>query len=68
MFIFQAITQPQNITISVQVKDDGVIVGRGYQYILSTPLSAVFNCTIVVSGMDNQGAVHTVTSGLEFFS
>ena len=53
MFIFQAITQPQNITIGVQVKDDGVIVGRGYQYILSTPLSAVFNCTIVVSGMDN---------------
>ena len=53
--IFQVISSPQNFTIGVKVKDDGVIVSRfsskGYQYIMSRPLSAVFNCTIIVSGI-----------------
>ena len=45
----------QNFTISVEVKDDGIIVesfsSKGYQYTQSKSLSAVFNCTVIVSGM-----------------
>lgn len=52
---FQVISSPQNFTIGVKVKDDGIIVSsfssKGYQYTVSKPLSAVFNCTIVVSGI-----------------
>lgn len=51
---FQAISQPQNFTIGVEVKDDGIIVesfsSKGYQYTKSKSLSAVFNCTVIVSG------------------
>lgn len=47
------ISQAGNMTINVKVEDDGVIVAsfssRGYKYMISTPLSAIFTCTIIVS-------------------
>ncbi|KAL9969518.1 hypothetical protein ACROYT_G021740 [Oculina patagonica] len=53
LFKSGVISSPQNFTIGVKVKDDGIIVSsfssKGYQYTVSKPLSAVFNCTIVVS-------------------
>lgn len=55
VLIFQEISQAQNFTIGVEVKDDGVIISSfspmGYKYIKTAPLFAVLNCTIVISGM-----------------
>lgn len=55
VLIFQEISQAQNFTIGVEVKDDGIIISSfspmGYKYIKTAPLSAVLNCTIVISGM-----------------
>ncbi|KAJ7391373.1 hypothetical protein OS493_018416 [Desmophyllum pertusum] len=53
LFKSGAISHSQNFTIGVLVKDDGIIVAsfssKGYQYAMSKSLSAVLNCTIVVS-------------------
>ncbi|XP_067050674.1 protocadherin Fat 4-like isoform X4 [Acropora muricata] len=47
------ISRVGNFTVRVKVEDDGVIVAsfssRGYRYVISTPQSAFFTCTIIVS-------------------